>query len=361
MTRCLRLTRCLPLLLVAACNVGPTEHEEGTLPVTAAVVSRAPFQPTLELIGLVVPSASVEVRAQTAGIVSYPARFAAGFVTGAEVHAGEPLATLTSLERSRESSAAKVAAESAQEELTRMERGYSLGVLPQVEAARARAQYRLAEARLASARLEAAALVLRAPLSGHLVVSQPIAPGSELRQGDLLASIAGGGTPHVEAQAAASELTHLHPGLATRFRLAGGDSDLGHGSVRAIAPIVDANGTVTLVADVDDAGRMPPPGSGVEVEVALTPRPAAISLPEEAIVASNGGSAVFVLERSNGHLRARWRNVETGERGDGRIEIVAGLAPGDRVAVSGVAALINGVAVTALTPAPTATDPAAHR
>jgi HlyD family secretion protein len=62
-------------------------------------------------------------------------------------------------------------------------------------------------------------------------------------------------------------------------------------------------------------------------------------------VVSEDGSAVFVVDRKQG-LVARRRPVETGARGGGRIEVVRGLDPGERVIVGGASLLEDGDHVT---------------
>ena len=99
-----------------------------------------------------------------------------------------------------------------------------------------------------------------------------------------------------------------------------------------------------MVAEVTAGSGLPAPGEGVEVHVELDPRPDAVTVPEEALVVSEGGSALFVVEGGT----ARRRAVTTGARGEGRIEVISGLAAGDKVVVNGAALLADGVRVEAV-------------
>ncbi|HET9225302.1 MAG TPA: efflux transporter periplasmic adaptor subunit, partial [Thermoanaerobaculia bacterium] len=100
-------------------------------------------------------------------------------------------------------------------------------------------------------------------------------------------------------------------------------------------------GTVPLIVEVTNPEGLPAPGEGVELHVELDPRPQALTVPEEALVVSESGSAVFVIDRKMG-LVARRLPVEIGARGEGRVEIIRGLDPGERLVVSGASLLENG-------------------
>jgi len=60
--------------------------------------------------------------------------------------------------------------------------------------------------------------------------------------------------------------------------------------------------------------------------------PRRITVPSEAVLNSGERKTVFV-DRGNGYLEPR--EVETGERIGGRLEILKGLKPGERIVVSG--------------------------
>jgi len=182
-----------------------------------------------------------------------------------------------------------------------------------------------------------------------LIVDRQVPGESEVSAGLVLARIAAGGALRVEGRAAAADRDRLHPGLAVRFAVPG-RAAAGGGVIRAVAPVVDAGGTIGVIAEVTDPAGLPAPGEGVELRVALDRHDQALAVPEEALVPVEGGSAIFIAERSRGALVARRRPVDTGARGDGRVEILRGLSPGDRVVVGGAALLADGDAIAAATP-----------
>ncbi len=160
----------------------------------------------------------------------------------------------------------------------------------------------------------------------------------------MLARVAAGGPPRVEARAAAGDRGRLHPGLGVRFVLPGVPGAAGRGVLREISPLLEAGGTAPVVAEVTEGSGLPAPGEGVEVHVELDARPDTLTVPEEALVISEGGSALFVAEGGT----ARRRSVTTGGRADGRIEVVSGIAAGDKVVVNGAALLTDGAKVEAV-------------
>jgi membrane fusion protein (multidrug efflux system) len=345
-----------------ACSPGGgtlPHQEDPALPVRSLVVATASFEPAVTLLGVVGPAHTATVMTPVQGTLRYPPRFAAGLATGARVRAGETLVLIRNLEQELRLSEAKLIARGTDEELTRAQHGSDLGILPRADLDRAKVQAEISHERLTNAHKDVVRLELDAPFSGRLVVRTAWPPGSEVGPQTMLAEVVDDAHLRVEAQAAAADLRSIHPGLMVHFQKAGGGPVLGTGKLTEVAPVVDTAGTARVIAEVTDNRAMPGPGEGVELAVLLERRAAAITLPEEALVATGAGSAVYVLEPNADRLTARLRPVTTGGRAGGRVEIVEGLAAGDRVAVGGVAILHDGAAVTAeATPASPEATPA---
>jgi RND family efflux transporter MFP subunit len=340
------------LLLTAGCAREPEMAPPASeLPVRVEKAVRAPFQPTLALLGTVRPAATVEVTAPARGRLAYPARFAAGLASGAAVRTGEVLALFTAPEAELSLAEARLRLQSAEADLARYQKAFEAGLIPAVQLDGYKSQREIAAAQLAAARQQAARLALRSPLSGSLLVERIIPPGTEVEGGTPLARVAAAGALRIEGRAAAADLARLRPGLEIRLAPAGGNGSLqplGRGVIREISPVVEAGGTVAWVAEVTDPAGLPVPGEGVEVQAQLDARAEALTVPEEALVLGEGGSALFVAVRipgGDGKLRARRRPVETGTHGQGRIEVLRGLSPGEMVVTEGAALLSDGTPV----------------
>lgn len=335
-------------LFATACAPAPAAvpEEPPAVPVRLEKVTRDTFQPSLAVLGVVRPAETAEVTVTAAGLLRYPARFADGLPTGAEVRAGEVLARVSLHDAEASLAEARLHLRSAESELARHRKAFEAGVEAAVVLAAYEAEAEIARSRLAAAEGRLSRLDLRAPVSGRLIVDRRVPPASEVTAGLVLARIAAGGTPEVEARAAAADRDLLRPGLRVRFVAPGAREPQGEGEIREISPIVEAAGTVPLVVRVSDPLGLPAPGEGVELRIELDARPETITVPEDALVAGESGGAVFVAERGRGASTARRRPVETGARGNGRVEILRGLSAGDQVVTGGASLLTDGDLVT---------------
>lgn len=338
----------LALLPLAACRQAPADMREAppATPVRVEKLARGPFQPVLPLLGVVRPGGMAEVTVPAGGRVRYPGRFADGLPSGAQVRAGEVLARISLQDAEASLAEARLRLELATSEMARHQRAFDAGVEPAATLAAFKAEAELARSRLAAAEDRLSRLALRAPVGGLLIVDHRIPPESEIAAGTVLARIASGGPLLVEGHAAAADRDRLRPGLKVRFAapgaLEGALGGGGSGVIREVAPVVEAGGTIRLVAEVTDPTGLPAPGEGIEIQVELEAREQALTVPEEALVLSETGSTVYLVGRDRLGPVAQRRAVETGTRGNGRIEVLRGLSPGDRIVVSGAGLLTDG-------------------
>lgn len=339
---------------LTACSPAPAAvpEEAPAVPVRLEKVTRDTFQPSLSVLGVVRPAETAEVTVTAAGRLRYPARFAGGLPSGAEVRAGEVLARISLQDAEASLVEARLHLRSAESELARHKKAFEAGVEAAVVLASYEAEAELSRSRLAAAEGRLSRLDLRAPVAGRLIVDRRVPPESEVAAGVVLARIAAGGAPEVEARAAAADRDLLRPGLSVRFVAPGARDPQGEGQIREVSPVVEAAGTIPLIVRVSDAMGLPAPGEGVELRIELDARPETITIPEDALVAGESGGAVFVAERNRGKTPARRRPVETGARGNGRVEILRGLSAGDLVVTGGASLLTDGDLVAPVEEAP---------
>jgi membrane fusion protein (multidrug efflux system) len=331
------------LLAVVGCGVEPPEPRESA-PVAVQVerVERAPFRATVELLGRVGPHARIPIQVREGGRVRYSSRFQGGLRTGARVERGEVLLALESPELELGVATAELEERAAFAEVERARRGVEAGFVPSIDLERAQLQRELAAERLAHARERRQRLEVAAPASGYLAIDERVAEGTEVAAGAVLATVGESGAARLEGLAAAGDLPRLAPGQAVECRLPGESDPVALARLLEVAREIEPGGSARVVAEVTEDYGLPAPGEGLELRVLLDERPAALSVPELAVVRSGGIASVFVLEPSGEHLRASRQVVQLGGRAAGRVEVLDGLSGGETVAVLGVDLLSDG-------------------
>ncbi|RJG08380.1 efflux RND transporter periplasmic adaptor subunit [Massilia cavernae] len=173
------------------------------------------------------------------------------------------------------------------------------------------------------------ALAVRAPVAGRLtdfrlLVGQTVPPGQRLGRIDDVAQF------KLSAQVDEFYLNRVTPGRRGMATIGGQAHPV---SVSRIYPqISDGKFAVELAFD----NRQPKslsPGQGVEASITLGGSSEALLLPNDAFVNDSGGMWVFVVS----HDGAERRDVRTGRRNNSQVEVLSGLAPGERVVVSSYA------------------------
>jgi RND family efflux transporter MFP subunit len=206
----------------------------------------------------------------------------------------------------------------------------------------AESELRRREADLSLARKRLADLTLRASISGavarrHLNAGQYVSENTAvftLVRGDPLKFT--GTVPEHAALA-------VHPGQVVRVRVEPLPDRQFQGRVVRVSPSVDVTSrTVQMEAEVANSEGLLKPGLFVRASVVLRHDQGVPFVPEAAVSYFAGITRVFVV--SDGTVRER--TVTLGAREEGLVEVVKGVAVGERVATSGLAQLQDGAAVT---------------
>jgi RND family efflux transporter MFP subunit len=127
------------------------------------------------------------------------------------------------------------------------------------------------------------------------------------------------------------DLPNVEPGAEARFRLDAFPASELTGTVTSTAPQARQQGGATVFAT--EIAFDPPedldlrPGMNVDVTIVTAAREAVLLIPEAAL-RTVGDRSFVVVEDGD---RTAEREVELGYRGDGMVEIVAGLSEGERV------------------------------
>jgi Cu(I)/Ag(I) efflux system membrane fusion protein len=156
--------------------------------------------------------------------------------------------------------------------------------------------------------------------------------GQKLARGDELFRIAYLARVWVLADVFGGDADHVKPGAAAVVSVPGRTASFRARVSRDVAPQFDGDSqSAKIRVEVDNPSAILRPGMFVDVDV-MAGLSSAIEVPADAILDSGLAQTVFV-ETSAGVFEPR--EVETGRRAGGRVEIVKGLEPGERVVVAG--------------------------
>ena len=222
---------------------------------------------------------------------------------------------------------AKAQLETAIEHLRALE---SVGNKEQI--ASARAQVEAARAQYQSAQAQVAYSEVRSPIGG-VVADRPLYPGDMASTGQPLATVvdittvvARANVPQVEAQA-------VKVGDAATIKLPNGSFEM-PGKVTVVSPATDPSSTTVQVwVQANNPHEQLKPGASVRAEIVAATIAGATVVPSSAILpGEEGGTAVMTVSADN---TAHRNPVTLGAREGDKVQIVSGVAPGDRVITTG--------------------------
>ena len=169
------------------------------------------------------------------------------------------------------------------------------------------------------------------PLSG-VVIEKMAQQGQYVNTGDVLFNIADLSTVWVEVEVYENEFPNIHIGQQVEIRSQSFPGKPFTGRIAFIYPFLDPK-TRTVKARVE----MPNPGMKLKPDMFVSaiikvPLGSSIVVPVTAVI-DTGKRKVVWVESSAGMFEPR--DVMTGQQSDDKIQILSGLKPGDKVAVSG--------------------------
>ena len=203
---------------------------------------------------------------------------------------------------------------------------------------RARAQLAETEARLANKRIEA-------PFAGTLGILR-VDVGDYLAPGTVIAALQDHTELEVDFTVPARHAPKLRAGLGVDVRIDAYPDRAFSAVVTAVDSRIDPNTrNVLLRARLNEVDGLLP-GMFAVLEVDLGDQRRVITVPETAMTYALQGNTVFVIEPTeDGHLTATAKVVRAGNVRNGRISVLEGLEPGDRVVSVGQNKLYRGVRV----------------
>jgi membrane fusion protein (multidrug efflux system) len=282
----------------------------------------------------------VEIRPDAVGFIEE-----IGFDRGREVQATEILFRIDSKELSKqlagvqaELAALETRLGNARRTLERIRKLREQDATTVDEVDQARTQYRTLvdrkkglEARIGLLQQRIDDTRVRAPVSGTMS-DHLVDVGDYVKRGQLLAVLVTESDLEVRFALGQQAMGKVRTGQQVDLSVDAWPERTFEARVVYVAPTVDpSTRQIQLTAVVEEDGEELKPGAFASAELTIEVRRDVPSIPEEALVASQGGYRVYVVEDS----RASAVPVEIGLRKPGRVEIRSGLEIGQTVVRTG--------------------------
>ncbi len=335
-------------LALAACGgKEPPRAASGpaAVPVITQVVGPTAWSDTLQGLGTARARESVTLTAKVSEIVDQ-----VHFESGQQVAAGQKLVTL----RGDAQQAALAQAQAAFVEADQLYRRQNELAAQQLIARSAldtqRALRDAAAARVAQMRSDIGDRSVRAPFAGLLGIRQ-VSPGALITPSTVIATLDDVSRMYVDFQVPEAALASVGIGHAVSATSAAWPGHSFEGKVQTIDARIDPDTrAVTVRAEFPNPELRLRPGMLLDVRL-HRPERQALVIPEIAVVQVGRDSFVWRVGEDDGVAQAP---VGTGMRRDGKVEIVEGLAAGDRIVVDGTGKLRPGMKVAEAKPSPPA-------
>ena len=378
-------------LTVTACNAdatrGAASAEPAAVSVSAITVAEQPIARFIRVSGTLMAQEDAEVAAEVAGrVVATPvergsivrangdliriasadadaqAREAQANAAQIEARLGLDRGGAFDVERVPEVANAKASNQLAQNDFSRAKRLYEDKLLSQsdfdqrsmqVEAAgrqydvarnSAAQQYQAllgARARVAIAQKALADTVVRAPFAGA-IGERFVSVGDYVTKGTKVASVLRIDPLRVELTVPEQYVSAVAAGRAVTFEVDAYPGETFTGQVRYVSPSVTAaTRALTLEAIVPNTSGRLKPGFFATARIEEAVKRPGVLVPATAVRTVAGTARVFVVAAD----RAEERIVMTGQAVGDQIEVATGLKAGERVAITGLDQLVDGVRI----------------
>jgi RND family efflux transporter MFP subunit len=194
----------------------------------------------------------------------------------------------------------------------------------------------LRSTQLGGAAVMGAAYELRSPLDGVIAFAN-VTPGDVVNVGTRLVSVVNSARLWLEAKVYEPDAPLIEHATGAAFSVAGIDKEFTieaqAGRLVAVGAVVDrVTRTVPIVFELDNQGTTLKPGMFAKVTIFTGQTVRALAIPESAIIDDNGKPAVFAMDGGESFFK---RAVRLGVRSGGWVQVLEGIAEGERVVSRG--------------------------
>jgi membrane fusion protein, multidrug efflux system len=280
------------------------------------------------------------------------------FTAGTEVKAGSPLIQLFDAPEQADLASFKAQATVAQLSLDRAKQLASRQFGPQATVDSTQAAFDQANAGIARTQAVISQKLVRAPFDGELGVRK-VEVGQFLTAGTQIVTLTDLSMLYLNFTVTEKDSGNLKVGQTVRILVDAYPGRTFEGKITTIEPqIATDTRNIRVQATIENPDKILKPGMFATTTVVLPDKPPVVTVPETAVDYTLYGDSVYLLtdkkeDDGKTSLTAVRTFVRTGNRIDGRAEILTGLKAGDRVVAVGQLKLQSGAAVTISTdPAP---------
>ncbi len=316
---------------------GASEEEDERVPVRIQTLERGPISERIATSATVDSDQRADILVETGGTVEK-----IHVEEGAEVNAGQVLASLRNPQLKGEFDRAKAEYERAKEDFESVKSLFDKGFVARNEFDTASYTFDTSRLSFDQSREAYSARELTTPIRGTVSLR-------DLRYGEIVApprlafQVVDMTRLKVDISLPERDLARIAAKQIARIRTQVlKDVEVG-GVVQRISPVVDpATGTVKVTIAVDPGQQKLRPGMFVNVDVIVNTHEEAILLPKRALVYAEGKPYVFVLERKDEQTTAKRNAVQLGVSEDDQVEVLEGVDAGDQVIIVGQSTLRDG-------------------
>jgi membrane fusion protein, multidrug efflux system len=306
----------------AASRAASTREPVGV--VTALPVVR-PLGVEIEAVGTAIANEAVEITSKVSNTVT-----AIRFAEGQRVRRGTVLVQLDSAQARAELAEAEASLAQSRNQYARGQDLSAQQALSGAELDQLEAALKTSQARVAAAQARLNDTVIRAPFDGRTGFRR-VSVGGLVAPGTIITTLDDDSVIKLEFTVPQTFLYALSEGLPVEAMTSGLPGRTFEGRVATLGSRIDpVSRSIGVRAELPNPKGELKPGMFMNVRLSGPERPAML-VPEAALVPEQGRTYVFVMADGT----ASRREVTTGRRNPGQVEIVAGLKEGERVIVAG--------------------------
>jgi len=329
------------LAALAGCGGGDQQaggsFQRPPTPVEAATVAIEGVTDRFTTLGTLEASEAITVTGEIDGII-----VAIPFREGGRLAAGELIARLDDAQLKAEAQRASALRDQFHSSWQRVKSIVDQGAGAPQDLDDALAALKVAEANLALAETRLAKTRITAPFDG-LAGKRRVSKGAFLRAGSPITTLAQIDRLRVAFAVPERILSSLHVGAEVSVTTTAFPGQVLIGTIDVIEPQLDPlTRNVSVLALVDNPEELLRPGMSASVEVVLSQRANAITVPSDAVFVEGGQAYVYVIKPDSVVTRTA---VVLGSRLAGAVEVTGGVTAGQQVVKAGHQKLYEGAKV----------------